>query len=56
MRTSTWLKFGTHIGGLNANTSIKFADERSRRYKRFYIQNKVELLSCLQGKPLRGTS
>jgi len=25
MRVSIWLKFGTHIGGLKANTSIKFA-------------------------------
>ena len=24
MRASTWLKFETHIGGLKANTSIKF--------------------------------
>ena len=24
MRASFWLKFGTHIGGLKANTSIKF--------------------------------
>ena len=24
MHTSIWLKFGTHIGGLQENTSIKF--------------------------------
>ena len=24
MRAPLWLKFGTHIGGLKANTSIKF--------------------------------
>ena len=24
MHTSIWLKFGTHIGGLKANTSITF--------------------------------
>ena len=56
MRASIWLKFGTRIGGLNANISIKFGINLinirgvTSSYKRFYAFNKVEFLSSLQVK------
>ena len=50
MHAPIWLKFGIGIGGLKANTSIKF------RINLINIQavigeSKVELPSHLQGKP-----
>ena len=47
MCTSIWLKFGTHIGGLNslkASTSIKFggkSDQHSRSLSDFTDQTSV---------------
>ena len=49
------LKFVTCIGGLKANTSIKFVVNLINIQgviSDFTHEAKVELLSCLQGKPL----
>ena len=58
MRASIWLKFGTRIGGLKANTIIKFGIIliNIQGVTSNFTHKTVEFLSSLQNKLLQGTS